>query len=447
MVKKRGQKFFVSNRVLYTFIILGIIVVLTVGAYAALLTPGVAPNPGHLITDIAPPSGCSSGQFLEFSGGTWMCAAATSPPSQWSNSGSNIYYNSGNVGVGKVPSYPLDVNGIINAQSYYLNGLPISTGLSGSIPLEPLAYTDSNGNWQWTQASITSYGNSYNAPQGWSQVYSNQVQLNPTRPVLGIRVSGNTDDFGYCLVGINGFFFGGSLRGGYLTSLNTQGNFQTSFNDATSTCTTGVCQSTTAGSLTSQQWIFSQDIPGFILGGNTGIFVFDNSNSYGYDELSGLLYIPEGGILNITSQYYNIGGPANITCNVSVLYGDYSINPISAAAQAAADQAMIASQCANANGTWINNVCRFNSNSCPVNWKTSTSWTTTTSNSVNNGICSGARSICTTGGHAWSSSPIENCSYTNESSYMGSSGWVCNDVPNTLYATVTQAGCLQEFPQ
>ena len=440
MTKK--EKFKISNRVLYTLITVGIFIILAVGAYA--LTGGIAPNPGHLITDIAPPSGCTSGQFLEFSGGTWICATPASTQYQWSNSGSNIYYNLGNVGVGKVPSYPLDVNGITNAQSYYLNGVPInvSTGPLANLPLEPITYTDSNGNWQWTQAPIFKH-EAYNAPAGYNFFYDT-VELNPTRPVLGIMISAsNIYSDGVCAAGVNGFFWVASTSDSYMSigPLSINGDIYPSEYPRSGLT-----------SISPTQFIINQLKPGQVAL-NTG---YQGAINVEYNKPAGLTYIPPGQNLTIQSVVYTPDNTGySIACNVSVLYGDYSINPISAADQAAADQALIISECGTAGGTWINNVCRFNGNDlahdtpvllCPANWVYG-GWTTTTSNSVNNGICSGARSICTTGGHAWSSSPIENCSYTNESSYMGSSGWVCNDVPNTLYATVTQAGCLQEFPQ
>ncbi len=54
-----------------TLIVL-LVAVLVVGVVYA-LTPGVAPNPGHLITQVAPPAGCGSGQVLEWSGSSWRC--------------------------------------------------------------------------------------------------------------------------------------------------------------------------------------------------------------------------------------------------------------------------------------------------------------------------------------------------------------------------------------
>jgi len=64
-----------TNRWLYTLIIIGILAVTGIGVYA--LTPGVAPNPGHLISNVAPPSPCAAGQFLKFDGTNWACADVT----------------------------------------------------------------------------------------------------------------------------------------------------------------------------------------------------------------------------------------------------------------------------------------------------------------------------------------------------------------------------------
>lgn len=59
----------------------------------------------------------------------------TSPSTQWTTSGSNIYYNSGNVGVGTVsPAYKIDVAGDINITgAFRVNGVAIGTGGGGGI--------------------------------------------------------------------------------------------------------------------------------------------------------------------------------------------------------------------------------------------------------------------------------------------------------------------------
>lgn len=87
MKKKRGLSVTInfSNRWLYTFIILGILAIVSIGVYA--LTPGVAPNPGHLISDMAPPSPCTQNQFLQFDGTTWKCVAAVDTDTRCDTSG------------------------------------------------------------------------------------------------------------------------------------------------------------------------------------------------------------------------------------------------------------------------------------------------------------------------------------------------------------------------
>ena len=60
-----------TNRFLYTFVAFILLLIIGVGVFA--LTPGIAPNPGHLIDNVAPPSPCSSGQVLQWDGSGWTC--------------------------------------------------------------------------------------------------------------------------------------------------------------------------------------------------------------------------------------------------------------------------------------------------------------------------------------------------------------------------------------
>ena len=450
MTKK--EKFKISNRILYTFIILGIIAILTFGAYA--LTGGVAPNPGHLITDIAPPSGCSSGQFLEFSGGTWICAVVRANVSQWSNSGSNIYYNSGNVGVGKIPSYLLDVGGITNSQSYYLNGVPmnVSTGPLGGLPLESLA-NDFNGNWNWVQVASVGYNIS---TTGESQIYTDTFQLNPNDPVLGIMITGHSDDFGFCSAGVPGYFLGGEGRSSTFGGI--YGNFDISTAYASVTYSTDLViteYAGAAGDLDPETWVFSQMTPG-MYGVQVGGFdkLFHSCGAYNcpnnlpaYNLPGGLSYIPSGQNLTVHSQANNLGGPGFILCNVYVLYGN-SPQEIT--------------KCLNAGGTMANNTCQFNAASCPANF-VSVGWTQS-SNKYCSGIdysstkaCGSFISGCYTGEHAWNNiSSAESCSYNDANfSTSGGTGGTgsaitgyaggsanCVSVPNTCIAAITSVGCL-----
>ncbi len=71
MKKRKSIQINFSNRWLYTFILLGILVIISIGVYA--LTPGVKPNPGHDLSELGVPAGCTSGQVLSWNGTSLVC--------------------------------------------------------------------------------------------------------------------------------------------------------------------------------------------------------------------------------------------------------------------------------------------------------------------------------------------------------------------------------------
>jgi len=155
---KRGKKKInFSNRFIFFLVTLGILGILAVGVYA--LTPGTAPNPGHDISSISPPAGCSANQYLQFDGTNWKCATVTvGAPSQWTTSSSNIYYNNGNVGIGtSSPGSTLSVGG---------NGLAPGSQYSGS-PGATIFGQNSNGYGIYGIGSgVGVYGKGYTGIQG-----------------------------------------------------------------------------------------------------------------------------------------------------------------------------------------------------------------------------------------------------------------------------------------
>ncbi len=76
-MKKRGMVINLSNRLLYFIIISLMITGIILGISA--LTPGVKPNPGHLINEFVPRTGCYYlNQEIGWNGEEFVCI----PPSQ-----------------------------------------------------------------------------------------------------------------------------------------------------------------------------------------------------------------------------------------------------------------------------------------------------------------------------------------------------------------------------
>jgi hypothetical protein len=99
--KRMKKKVHNSNRLIYFFVTLGILIAVAIGVYA--LSAGVKPNPGHLISEIAPPVGCVAGQFLQFDGTNWTCAS----------SGGSV------CPTGMIPSYSYTNDGEDSYKTYY----------------------------------------------------------------------------------------------------------------------------------------------------------------------------------------------------------------------------------------------------------------------------------------------------------------------------------------
>ncbi len=92
MKKGKSIQINFSNRWLYTFILLGILVIISIGVYA--LTPGVKPNPGHDLSEVGVPSGCTSGQFIYWNGSNLACMSQSQ---SLCPSGTIVYYNYSNL--------------------------------------------------------------------------------------------------------------------------------------------------------------------------------------------------------------------------------------------------------------------------------------------------------------------------------------------------------------
>jgi hypothetical protein len=77
-MKKRNLDIHIhlTNRWLYTLIAIGILAIVSIGVYAY----GTS-NPstfGHSVGELAPPPGCSAGQFLQYDGSSWVCSFSSS---------------------------------------------------------------------------------------------------------------------------------------------------------------------------------------------------------------------------------------------------------------------------------------------------------------------------------------------------------------------------------
>jgi hypothetical protein len=101
MVNKKRVMKNMSNKLFYTLIVFGAIILMGAGVFAA-VTAGSTPSPGHSIDSVGAPSGCVSGEYLKYyttqgGEGYWSCetpfsgvSACSSCDTTFVNSGSDF---------------------------------------------------------------------------------------------------------------------------------------------------------------------------------------------------------------------------------------------------------------------------------------------------------------------------------------------------------------------
>jgi len=121
MVRKSLFQINLTNRGVYTLIVLGILSLIGVSVLA--LQPGVAPNPGHLLSEVSPPSPCTSGQVIGWDGTNLVCV--------------DTAQGGGITGVGAIANFiPLWISGTSLGNSVISQDASGNVGLAGNLEVD-----------------------------------------------------------------------------------------------------------------------------------------------------------------------------------------------------------------------------------------------------------------------------------------------------------------------
>ncbi len=203
---KRGIniKITLTNRWLYFLITLGILAVVGIGVYAATYP---ASGAGHPYTEI---STCGANKILKMNsvGDAWTCTDDAAGSSQWTTSGSNIYYNDGNIGIGTTdPRSKLTVgerDGSLSKSpilySFLWGGQPTSSAIHGQSIDSSGVMGDSETGYGVFGKSNSKYGvlgtSNYGIGVRGAATGATGIGIEgSSNPYIGVRAYGGTYDF------------------------------------------------------------------------------------------------------------------------------------------------------------------------------------------------------------------------------------------------------------